>query len=215
MKENWNIYKSGLLIILASLSLTTGCSFSGLTNSRAAAIVKSDASFVKPVVLAEQSDIALKYVELNDEPLSIIKLDELQKYRAEHPDAAKAERASYLNIISNDVDLEAQNKARPTYLFMQFKTVLTPRGQNLARRYKLENQLPIARREVVEITDIDENDEGQADVKFKYKEIPIEVGKLFTFGDTSRNASQGEVKEGSAWMMNLNEQGWDALLVTF
>jgi|SRR5918911_3904921 hypothetical protein len=164
----------GILIVLA-----TSCVGSKeLSRSRALALLKDSKDFRSPAALLLTTDHGSPIEALSlDEPASEAQTRIIARYLKDHPQAAVFH---YLGLV--EVRATVVQTPEADYLWWKFdvEPALTEKGRELAAKEHAPDQsVPIARKEVVEVTGIRKISEGSVEAEFTWKEDPTEAGEVF------------------------------------
>ncbi len=161
------------------IALATSCAAAReLSRSRALALLKESKDFQSPVSLLMASERALT-VEAHSmsEPAAMAEARAIEIFLNGHPQVAV-----FRHLGLADVRTSVVQRAEPDHLWWKFdvEPFLTEKGKELAaREHAPEQAIPIARKEVIEVTGIRKVGEISAMVEFTFKDVPTEAGEVF------------------------------------
>lgn len=164
-----------------------------LTRSRAQTLIAESTKFKAPVMATLKDEKEFKvFPESPDESEQSVRERVLQMHLSSHPAWAVLRHLGYVDVNVSVVEpyrvKQVGGFSTPSPWVFNVELTLTGEGQKLARAHGLgtDRAVPLARREVVEVTGVREK-EGQAAVDFTWKAVPSEAGRAFDPGtDTFR-----------------------------
>jgi hypothetical protein len=159
--------------------LGTGCTGSReLSRSRALALLKDSKDFRSPVslLLTTHHGSPIEAQSL-DEPALGAQTRIIERYLKDHPQVAVFQ---YLGLVEVRATVVQTPEADHLWWKFDLQPALTEKGEELAARERTPGQaVPIARKEVIEVTGITKTSEGSAEAEFTWKEVPTEMGEVF------------------------------------
>jgi hypothetical protein len=179
---------SGLLVIGATViaAIQVACAGTrGLTRSSAQRMIEKSDRFKAPVKVGLKDDQEFKiFPEPPDESEQSVRSRVLQIHLSSYPGRSVLRHLGYVEVNISVVRPSQVNtvggfSTRSPWV-LKIEPILTEKGKDLARSQGMEGDhaVPLAHREVVEVTGIREKG-GQAAVDFTWKAVPTEAGRAF------------------------------------
>jgi hypothetical protein len=178
-----------VFILLAGITTVTltqsGCGGMGqLNRSSARRMIDESERFKAPITTALKEDREFKiFPDSPDEPKQSVRERVLRMRLESDLVAAVLRQLGYVEVNVSVVEpprLMVKGASDRTPWVLNITPVLTEKGKKLAESYGLSGgtEVPLARRELVEVTGISEKD-VQAAADFTWKTVPSEAGEAF------------------------------------
>ncbi len=205
--------------------MLVACSGTGeLTRSGARKLIAESEKFKAPlaVALKDEDDFRL-FPESPDETEQEVRARVLRIYLSSHQTLTVLRHLGYVDVnisVAEPYQVKTiRGFSTPSPWVFKIEPTLTGKGKELARSQGVtgDQAVPLARREVVEITGIRQKD-GQAAVDFTWKAIPTEAGRALdpatdTFKSLPAELQQALTKsKGIGPFGRAETQGWDQVL---
>ena len=178
-------FTSLLLLIVFGL-ISCACSSKDLSRSTAQSMIEASPAYKE----AANISLADSFHEQMPNGLDKASPDEsreqaqqrvLERELQWQPQMAAANKLGLVNLTADFVKEEKAFIQTPTQWVFKVTARANDKGKALWKDYKLpetDESLPIARKEIIEITGITKLGENQATADFTYKWIPNELGKM-------------------------------------
>ncbi|MGI8467803.1 MAG: hypothetical protein ACR2N3_05055 [Pyrinomonadaceae bacterium] len=198
MAKNLSPKISGLtsVLLVASLILLGGCQSSKeLSRSSAQSLIEANADFNQPLTIDLQEHVPrtsaqpIQVASANETPEQAIRRDyeQQEKYFPAFALAAQLGLVKAAGTTEEKTPPPAGMSIENLNWHVNEQYKITEQGIALWKAYDLppiETEIPIAKREFVEITGITKINDQQEVVDYKYKNVPNEIGKYIDYSTT-------------------------------